>query len=97
MIPAYFRIPFRLAAFLLAAVAPFAAMAGDDSLKEVVISATLAESPLARTPASVTVLHVDQLDAAGLPAAHHGCGISRSAASASSSSTKARQTLRSAS
>jgi iron complex outermembrane recepter protein len=45
---------------------PIAAMAAEDSLREVVISATLAEAPLSQTPSSVTVLNADRLGAAGL-------------------------------
>jgi outer membrane receptor protein involved in Fe transport len=49
---------------------PLAAIAAEDVLDEVVVTAGLAETPLSRTPASVTVLNADQLDAAGL--AHFG-------------------------
>lgn len=57
----YSRIPLVFAAF-----APFAATAAEDTLNEVVISATLSETPLALTAASVTVLDEDQLSAPGL-------------------------------
>jgi iron complex outermembrane receptor protein len=62
MIPAYLRV----VPYLIAASTPFAAMAADDPLKEVVISASLAETPLALMPSSVTVLNADRLSAAGL-------------------------------
>jgi iron complex outermembrane recepter protein len=59
----------RVSLFLVALV-PIAGIAAEDSLHEVVISATLAETPLASTPSSVTVLNADRLGAAGL--AHFG-------------------------
>ncbi|MEO8314822.1 MAG: TonB-dependent receptor plug domain-containing protein [Pseudomonadota bacterium] len=65
MNPTHSRISLVFVAF-----APLAAMAAEDRLNEVVISATLAETPLALTPSSVTVLNADQLGAAGL--AHFG-------------------------
>jgi iron complex outermembrane recepter protein len=61
MISSYSRVSLVLAALL-----PLAAMAAEESLNEVVISATLAETPLARTPSSVTVLNADQLSQGGL-------------------------------
>lgn len=60
MIPTYSRVFLVVAAML-----PFAA-AAEDSLNEVVISASLSEAPLAQTPSSVTVLNAGQLDAPGL-------------------------------
>jgi iron complex outermembrane receptor protein len=65
MNPTHSRISLVFAAFM-----PFAAVAAEETLNEVVISATLAETPLARTPSSVTVLNAERLGAAGL--AHFG-------------------------
>lgn len=59
-------IPSRvlLCGALIAAVAPLCA--AEAELDEVVVTAGLAETPLARTPASVTVLGADALTGAGL-------------------------------
>src|SRR5262245_24018380 len=60
----------RFAPLFLAAVVPLAAQAAEATLKEVVITASLAETPLSSTPASATVLNADQMGRAGL--AHFG-------------------------
>lgn len=55
---------------LLVASAPLVAWSAEDTLKEVVVTASLMEAPLSQIPASVTILTADQLDAAGT--AHFG-------------------------
>jgi iron complex outermembrane recepter protein len=60
----------RAISLCVAALLPFPAMASEDSLDEVIVTASLAETPLSRMPASVTVLNADQLGAAGT--AHFG-------------------------
>ncbi|MEO6186554.1 MAG: TonB-dependent receptor plug domain-containing protein [Steroidobacteraceae bacterium] len=61
MIPAFVRV-FACAAFVCG---PLPALAADPDLDEVVVTASLAESPLSKLPASVTVLRSDQLAMAG--------------------------------
>jgi outer membrane receptor protein involved in Fe transport len=60
----------RFIPFFLAACLPSMALAADDPLAEVVVTASLAETPLALMPASATVLNAQRLGAAGL--AHFG-------------------------
>lgn len=55
---------------VLVACMPMVAAAAEDPLREVVISATLSETPLSLTPSSVTVLDANRLGSAGL--AHFG-------------------------
>ena len=55
MIPTHFRA----FVFHLAACVPLAALPADGTLDEVVVTASLAETPLALIPASVTVLNAD--------------------------------------
>jgi outer membrane receptor protein involved in Fe transport len=57
---------FRAVSLLLAAFIPLAAVAADKELDEVIVTASLAQTPLSAMPASVTVLNADQLRAAGL-------------------------------
>jgi iron complex outermembrane receptor protein len=65
MNPTHSRISLVFMAFV-----PIAATAAEESLKDVVITATLGETSLEQTPSSVTVLDAGQLGAAGL--AHFG-------------------------
>ena len=61
----------RFVVLVLAALLPLAGMAAtDDTLDEVVVTASLSEAPLAQLPVSVTVLDARQLGGAGL--AHFG-------------------------
>jgi iron complex outermembrane recepter protein len=61
MIPAFVRV-FACAAFV---GVPLSVVGAGQDLEEVVVTASLAETPLSRLPASVTVLRADQLAAAG--------------------------------
>ncbi|MEO6078956.1 MAG: TonB-dependent receptor [Steroidobacteraceae bacterium] len=56
----------RFIPVFLTAMVPFAAVAADSRLDDVVITASLADTPLTLMPASVTVLNADELGAAGL-------------------------------
>jgi outer membrane cobalamin receptor len=69
------------------------------ALEEIIVTASLRERPLAAVPASVTVLGQETLQAAGLQHFGDVLGLVPNlnyAASANSSSTRARRTLRSA-
>lgn len=61
MIQSYSRAGF----LFLSALMPFAVHAADDTLDEVIVTASLVDTPLTSIPASVTVLRADQLDTAG--------------------------------
>jgi iron complex outermembrane recepter protein len=61
---------FRVFSLVVAASMPLAAWSAEDILNEVVVTATLSETPLSLTPASVTVLNAEQINAAGQ--AHFG-------------------------
>src|SRR5262245_26111305 len=58
----------RVAAFALCSILPVAALADEDVLEEVVVTATLRQQPLTQAPISVTVLDEARLRDAGL---HH--------------------------